>query len=169
MKKKEKKKLCLFSSLNCLTTGLNRYQSQYRGGRGPGQTQLGTGHGLQHSNASCRSTYSSLGLHSGTSEDTFCALFTLEKCLWCHAVGMMACVVVLFLRDCFLILEVSGSEKFGFARRFCSHTGGLLCPRVCGLIGTKTSQPVDVELGQLFGTQMVISCLLNVGFIKIYK
>lgn len=28
----------------------------------------------------------------------------------------------------FLILEVSGSEKF--ARRFCSCTGGLLCPGV---------------------------------------
>lgn len=38
-----------------------------------------------------------------------------------------------------------------------------------GLIGTKTSQHVDVELGQLFGTQMVISCFLTGGFIKVYK
>lgn len=65
---------------------------------------------------------------------------------------MMACVAVLFLCYCFLILEVNGSEEtFELARRFCSRTGGLLC-LVCGLIGSKTSQPVDVEPGQLFGT-----------------
>lgn len=29
---------------------------------------------------------------------------------------------------------------------------GDFCALVCRLIGTKTSQPVDVELGQLFGT-----------------
>lgn len=48
-------------------------------------------------------------------------------------------------------------------------TLGDLYALVCGLIGTETSQLVAVELGQLFGTEMVISCLLNVEFIKIYK
>lgn len=53
MKKKKRKKIfCLFSSLNCLTTELNRYWSQYRG-RGPGQMQLGTGNALHHSSVSC--------------------------------------------------------------------------------------------------------------------
>lgn len=48
-------------------------------------------------------------------------------------------------------------------------TLGDFCALMCGLIGTRTSQHVDVELGQLFGTEMVISCFLNVDFIKVYK
>lgn len=50
---KKKKVFCLFISLNCLITELNRSQSQYRGGRGPGQAQLGREDGLHHSNVSC--------------------------------------------------------------------------------------------------------------------
>lgn len=53
MMKGKKKVFCLFSSLNCLITELNRYQSQYRGGRGPGQAELGTEDGLHHSPVSC--------------------------------------------------------------------------------------------------------------------
>ena len=44
---------------------------------------------------------------------------------------MMACVAVLFLCYWVLMLEVGGrEEKFAFARKFCSCTGGLLCPGV---------------------------------------